>query len=65
MQKFIGKCGPKDIIAIFVIGGAFFLKFRGVDGIASMILVGICAAYFGTGYFIQQTKDVCSTDEPK
>lgn len=65
MEKFLNKCGPKDLLAIFVIIGAFFLKFREVDGVASMILIGICAAYFGGVNFIPQKTDVSTTTEPK
>lgn len=65
MEKFLNKCAPKDLIAIFVIIGAFFLKFKGIDGVASMILIGICAAYFGAIYFVPQKSDVSTTTEPK
>jgi len=63
MEKLLNKCGPKDIIAILVIFGAFILKFKNIDGTASMILIGICAAYFGTNYFQPQKTDVSTSNK--
>jgi hypothetical protein len=41
------KWKPQDIIAVITILGCLFLKFKGMDGTVSGILIAITAYYFG------------------
>ena len=43
---------PRDIIAVILIVGGFILKFCNIDGVVSMLLIGIAAFYFGAEHFV-------------
>lgn len=43
----MNKIHPRDILALALIVGCLILKFFGMDGTVSAVLVGIVAFYFG------------------
>jgi len=47
VQKLIEKISPHDLIAIAIIGGGFWLKFSGADGVVGTLLASVCFYYFG------------------
>jgi hypothetical protein len=58
MEKFLDKCQPSDLVAIILIIGSLYLKISGTDGTTSMILIGICAYYFGKRFKIPPNINV-------
>lgn len=45
------KIYPRDIIAVLLIIGAFWLKLKGIDGIVSLIMIAIIGYYFSKRVF--------------
>jgi len=45
-MKFINKFGPKDIIAIMVVGAFIYLKMQGLDGTVNSAFFLVLGYYF-------------------
>lgn len=47
MKNLLEKLEPADLIALILVGGGLFLKFKGIDGTVGLLLTGISIYYFG------------------
>lgn len=47
MNKLLEKLQPADLIALILVTGGLFLKFKGIDGTVGLLLTGIAVYYFG------------------
>jgi len=51
------KILPRDIIAVILICGGLYLKFLGMNGTISTILIGIVGFYFGAELFKEKMRE--------
>lgn len=47
MKTLLEKIEPADLIAMVLVVGGLFLKFKGIDGTVGLLLTGIAIYYFG------------------
>lgn len=52
------KIHPRDIIALFVLAGCFYLKIKGLDGVVSVTMAAIIGYYFSKRVYEECEKGV-------